>query len=148
MKNEESAAALNQTWHNEIPVSKAMGITISKYDGDSIELRAPLQANINVHGTTFAGSIYTLATLCGWGLIQLHMQSHKIRGAIVLADASIKYLKPLQTEPVARTSMSQLEGDFSRLEQGRNAKLNVTVSVLDGNSEVALFKGLYAVLPE
>lgn len=137
---------LQKTWHNEIPVSKAMAIKIFQYTGRSIELRAPLARNINVHGTMFAGSIYTLATLCGWGLIQLQQRERDVSGSIVLAEGSIQYLKPILQEPRAHVAMKDVSGTFAPLEQGKNAHLSLEVQVLDGDELGAVFNGRYVIL--
>lgn len=137
---------LQKTWHNEIPVSKAMDIRIYQYTGRSIELRAPLSRNINVHGTMFAGSLYTLATLTGWGLLQLQLRERGLTGAIVLAEGNIKYRKPVIKEPRAVAYLNEMKGDFSPLENGENARINMSVIVRDGDLAGAEFKGEYVVL--
>ena len=93
--------ALQTIWHREIPITEAMGIQIYQYTGRTFEVRAPLARNINVHQTMFAGSIYTLATLAGWGMIQLHLQEEGLTGGIVLADGHIEYKAPIDQEPRA-----------------------------------------------
>ena len=57
---------LTATWHREIPIVAAMGVTVDAYDGRSLTVRAPMQPNRNVHGTTFAGSLYSACVLTGW----------------------------------------------------------------------------------
>ncbi|RTE85898.1 MULTISPECIES: bifunctional GNAT family N-acetyltransferase/hotdog fold thioesterase [Gammaproteobacteria] len=136
---------LQNVWHKEIPITEAMGIRIYQYTGRTFELRAPLARNINVHQTMFAGSIYTLATLAGWGMIQLHMQEENIEGGIVLADANIEYKMPVESEPRAISTMSDMEGDFTALQQGKNAHLTLTVAVYDGDDFAAMFTGHYVV---
>lgn len=137
---------LQATWHNEIPVSKAMDIRIFQYTGRSIELRAPLARNINVHGTMFAGSLYTLATLTGWGLLQLQLRERNLTGAIVLAEGNIKYRKPVIHEPRAVAFLNEVEGDFSALQEGKNARLRLRIVVRDGDEAGAEFVGEYVVL--
>ena len=56
---------LTATWHREIPIVAAMGMAVEHYDGASLSVRAPMQPNRNVHGTTFAGSLYTACVLTG-----------------------------------------------------------------------------------
>ena len=50
--------ALERRWHEEIPLSAAMGLKIVDGDDGALTLRAPLEPNRNVHGTGFAGSLY------------------------------------------------------------------------------------------
>lgn len=137
---------LQKTWYEHIPVSKAMSIRIFQYTGRSIELRAPLARNINVHGTMFAGSLYTLATLTGWGLLQLQLRERDLEGSIVLAEGNINYRKPVIEEPRAVAYLNEIKGDFSPLSEGKNARLTVTVTVRDGGLAGAEFTGEYVVL--
>ncbi|TRW48327.1 GNAT family N-acetyltransferase [Aliidiomarina halalkaliphila] len=139
---------LEATWHQKIPISEAMGIRVHQYTGREFELRAPLPRNINLHNTMFAGSIYTLATLTGWGLISLQMQERGISGAVVLADGHIQYQQPVRSHPRGLVHLRDLEGDMSVVEQGRNAHLKLTTYIYDGDNEAAAatFTGQYVIL--
>ncbi|MCC5854767.1 MAG: GNAT family N-acetyltransferase/hotdog fold thioesterase [Idiomarina sp.] len=136
---------LQKTWHEQIPITEAMGIRIYQYTGRTFEIRAPLPRNINVHGTMFAGSIYTLATLAGWGLLQLHLQERELHGAIVLADGQIQYTQPVIQEPRALATLSTVEGTFDPLAQGQNARFTLEVQVSDGDQVAATFIGKYVI---
>lgn len=136
---------LQQTWQQKIPISDAMGIRIFQYTGRMFETRASLACNINVHETMFAGSIYSLATLTGWGMVQLQLQEKDLDGAVVLAEGSINYLKPLAGEPRAIVELSDLHGNMQLLRRGKNAHLNVDVTVYDQDTPVAYFNGRYVV---
>ena len=66
--------ALERRWHDEIPLSAAMGLKI--VDGNDGALASmPLAPNRNVHGTGFAGSLYAAAALCGWGQVALTLEA-------------------------------------------------------------------------
>jgi thioesterase domain-containing protein len=56
---------LTATWHREIPIVEAMGAAVDSYDGRALTVRTPMQPNRNVHGTTFAGSLYSVCVLTG-----------------------------------------------------------------------------------
>ena len=85
---------LEQTWHEEIPISKAMGIRVADFANDQLVVRAELEPNINVHGTAFAGSLYAIAALCGWGMTWLQLRSRRIDGSIVIADGTYSLRPP------------------------------------------------------
>jgi len=137
--------ALQKIWHSDIPISKAMGIRIYQYTGRTLELRAPLARNINVHHTMFAGSIYTLATLTGWGMLHLHMQELNVTGDIVLAKATIEYKLPITEHARAVSNLVDVEGNFNNLLEGRNARLTLSVALYDGDEFAAMFTGHYVV---
>lgn len=139
---------LQQTWHDTIPISQVMGIRIHQYTGDVFETRALLNPNINLHGTMFAGSVYSLATLTGWGLTHLWLLSEKLEGAIVLADANIHYHKPVTRQPGALARRSNVEGNLDALKEGKKAKLKITVEIRDEDVAVAEFTGVYVIIPK
>ena len=138
---------LQQTWHDTIPISQVMGIRIYQYTGNLFETRAALNPNVNLHGTMFAGSIYSLATLTGWGMLHLMLKDEGRRGAIVLGDGNIHYHKPVSQQPGAIVRLDDIEGDFSALDRGEKARLTVKVEVRDGERPVAEFTGLFVILP-
>ena len=139
---------LQQTWHDTIPISQVMGIRIHQYTGKVFETRAALNPNVNLHGTMFAGSIYSLATLTGWGLIHLWLKEENRNGAIVLGDGNIHYHKPVTQQPGAIARKADIEGDLSPLDEGKKARLSVKVEVRDEDRAVAEFTGLFVVLPQ
>ncbi len=137
---------LENTWHQEIPISEAMGIRISQYTGREFETQAMLSRNINVHGTMFAGSIYSLATLTCWGLLHLQLRERQLDGAVVLADGQIQYHKPVSQEPHALARLASMTGDLSSLSQGKNARVTLKSQVFDVDNPVAEFTGQFVVL--
>ena len=62
-------------WLKEsIPLAAAMQIEALQFDGQQLEMRVPLAANVNDKGTGFGGSIAALATLAGWSLTTLYLR--------------------------------------------------------------------------
>jgi len=143
---QESALALQNIWHQTIPLSKAMNIDISYYDSEQLITHCDADFNKNLHNTMFAGSIYTLATLSGWGWVYLKLEQSKLKGDIVLAKANIEYHAPITGVGYAIVSIDSVEGDFNRLNQGRNARINLTAHLYSGDNIAATFTGSYAVL--
>ena len=56
---------LRNVLHEEIPLTKAMGVEVNSYDGHCLVLSAPLDPNTNHKDTAFGGSLYSLAVLAG-----------------------------------------------------------------------------------
>lgn len=139
---------LQNTWREDIPISDAMGIKVESYTDWQFTTSAEFSANQNLHGTMFAGSIYSLATLTGWGATYLHLKEIGSDAAIVLSDASIKYLKPLKQDPIGNVDLHKCSGDLSSLEQGEKAVYTVPVQIFDGEQLVAEFVGEYTLLPK
>ncbi|MCV2884294.1 bifunctional GNAT family N-acetyltransferase/hotdog fold thioesterase [Aestuariibacter sp. AA17] len=139
---------LQKTWHDTIPISEQMGIKLHQYTGNTFETRASLNKNINLHGTMFAGSIFSLATLTGWGMIFLKLKEKGLMGEIVLGDGDIHYHKPITMQPRALCNIESIDGKFDRLTRGSKCRIKLQVDILDGDNPVAEFKGIYWVLPE
>ncbi|MDX3773200.1 bifunctional GNAT family N-acetyltransferase/hotdog fold thioesterase [Chromatiaceae bacterium AAb-1] len=138
---------LVNTWHNTIPVSQFMQLGITSFNGNELCCQAPLEPNINLHQTMFAGSIYTLATLTGWGLQYLQLRSEGLMGDQVLADAAIRYLKPVQVNPQGRSSFTGIDGELSNLRSGKKAIQTIQVDILSDGEIAAQFTGRYVILP-
>lgn len=137
---------LADTWQQTIPLSQYMQLAISGFDGNKLRCAAPLAPNINLHQTMFAGSIYALATLTGWGMLYLQLRALGLQGDQVLADANIKYLRPVAQLPSAHCSLQHCIGELSSVAQGRKAVQQIQVSIYSGDLLAAEFSGRYAVL--
>lgn len=138
---------LQQTWSDTIPITEHMGIKLHQYTGRTLETRASLNKNINIHGTMFAGSIFSLATLTGWGMIYLQLKERQLDGDIVLGDGDIHYHKPITMKPRARCNIESLSGKFALLEKRKKSRFTLQVDILDDDTPVAEFKGVFWVLP-
>ena len=137
---------LQSTWHQTIPMSEAMNLAIGFYDQQTFVTTCDENFNKNLHNTMFAGSIYTLATLTGWGWVYLLIQQKNFDGNIVLADANIRYHSPVEGIAFAKTGLLLSSGNVDCLDNNK-VKLQVEVQVMSGETIAATFKGLYFVLP-
>jgi len=144
------AQQLQQTWHQTIPLSKAMNIELSFYDGKSLITHCEPSFNKNLHNTMFAGSIYTLATLTGWGWVYMQLEHANLqqKGDTVLAEGNIRYLAPITEYAYAKSTIDLTTGDTKALKTGNKARFNVTVEVYSGDKVAALFSGRYVVVPK
>jgi thioesterase domain-containing protein len=139
---------LQDTWHDQIPISAHMGIKLHKYTERTLETRASLNKNINLHGTMFAGSIYSLATLTGWGMIYLTLKQKRLNGDIVLGDANIQYTKPVRKNPRGICNIETMKAKFDVLKAGKKCSVSLKVCIYDTDEVVAEFVGQYWVLPQ
>ena len=149
----ELAQSLQDIWHKTIPLSKAMDLQISHYDGSKLMTRCDAEFNQNLHHTMFAGSIYTLATLTGWGWVYLTLQAKQqehdnFRGDIVLAEANIKYHAPIKGLAFGQVVKEDVSGQFDNLLEGKKARIKLVAQVYCGEKVAATFQGTYVVLPK
>lgn len=141
-------AELQKTWHQTIPLSAFMQLQIEQFDGTQLRCQAPLAPNKNLHQTMFAGSIYSLLTLTGWGLVWLQLKALGLSGDIVLADAQINYLRPVQGQGRAVASLQRCQGSLQALLQRKKVRQQVTIELRDGELLLAELQARFAVLPE
>jgi thioesterase domain-containing protein len=149
----ELAQSLQDIWHTTIPLSKAMELQISYYDGEKLMTYCDADFNQNLHHTMFAGSIYTLATLTGWGWVYLALQAkqkehNNLRGDIVLAEANIKYHAPIKGLAYGQVIQKDVSGQFDKLLEGKAARIKLVAHVYCGEKIAATFQANYAVLPK
>jgi len=93
--------ALERQMREGIPLARAMDLRVLEYDGNRLALVAPLAPNVNDKGCVFGGSMSSLLTLAGWGLINLKLAEAGIAADVFVQDAHLEYLAPLWGELVA-----------------------------------------------
>ena len=138
---------LQDTWHEKIPITEHMGIKLYQYTERTIETRASLNKNINLHGSMFAGSIFSQATLTGWGMIFLQLKQKDLKGEIVLGDGNIHYHRPITIRPRAICNIESVKARFDLLKANKKCPIELTVDIHDGDTSVASFTGKYWVIP-
>lgn len=150
LHKQTATLALQHVWHETIPMSKAMGLGISYYDGKQLLTYCDAKFNKNLHNTMFAGSIYTLATLTGWGWVYLTLAEYQdqLQGDIVLAEANIRYHTPIKGLVYGQVVESDVSGAFDNLARGKNARIKLTANIYSGENIAATFTGSYFVLPK
>lgn len=147
VRHPEWCQELQELWQYQIPISDKMGIKISQYTGYRFEVSALINANLNPSEFMFAGSIFTMATLAGWGFIWMLIKERKLEADIVLVDSHIRYVSPVKERPRAVVSIETLSGDFDRLAKGRKGRVIVEVNVYSGETLASTFTGTYMLFP-
>lgn len=147
VRHPEWCHELQELWQYQIPISDKMGVKISQYTGYRFEVSALINANLNPSEFMFAGSIFTMATLAGWGFIWMLIKERKLEADIVLVDSHIRYVSPVKERPRAVVSIETLSGDFDRLAKGRKGRVIVEVNVYSGETLASTFTGTYMLFP-
>ncbi len=126
-----------------MPPVAAMRIEVAGYDGECLSLRAPLAANVNDKGSAFGGSLTSLMTLAGWGLVTLQLQLRGLSAEVYVADSAIRYLAPLRDELRAQARLGEGEAwdaFFATLAARGRARVQVEAEVAlpDGGAATTL----------
>lgn len=137
---------LQTIWYQQIPLSKAMDMRIVDFADNTLTCCASLAPNVNVHGTAFAGSLYAVQALTGWGMMHLQLQLHELDASIVIANGQIDYAKPVAEEIVVSCSFAGQEAAMDNLQKSGKGRFQLTSKVqLSDGSSAGSFSGLYAV---
>ncbi|HXE65522.1 MAG TPA: YiiD C-terminal domain-containing protein [Rhodanobacteraceae bacterium] len=126
--NDSAAAALETHILENIPLADAMNLKVRRYTGDLLEMTAPLTPNVNDKGCAFGGSMASLLTLAGWGLVELGLSAQNLECDIYVGDSHVRYHEPV---------WSELRGIARFAEQGALPRLVAAVRERGkGNAEV------------
>lgn len=144
------SALLRQTerfFHEQIPLARAMGVTVEHWDGNRLVLAAPLDANHNHLGTAFGGSLGALATLAGYGLLWLLLDDRESH--IVIRDSAIRFLRPVTGTLRAvceRPDETSLAAFRTRFRETGKARLRLRAFIGEADQPAVLFSATYVAL--
>jgi thioesterase domain-containing protein len=93
MNHEQQLRETEAFLHEQIPITRAMGIGVESYDGHQFVLTAPLAPNHNHLGTAFGGSLAAVSTLAGYGLVWLELGDRTAH--VVIRESEISYRHPV-----------------------------------------------------
>ena len=144
----ESCKHLQSILHNEIPLTQAIGISVTHCDSTRVELTAPLEPNINHKCTAFGGSLYSVAVLCGWGFVFHQMKLHNLSGHIVIQHSEVDYLLPVDGEirAICELNDNHVISRFIKTYQRKElARIKLEVKILFNDKDALLFLGHYVV---
>jgi thioesterase domain-containing protein len=135
----------------DIPITQAMQIRLGQYDEDSLTLCAPLAPNVNDKGCAFGGSLSSLLTLAGWGLMALRLKARNQDCEIYVQDSTIRYLAPVWAELSARAELADGESwddFFATLAARGKARLRTMsrTSLADGRDACTLDARFVAIV--
>jgi thioesterase domain-containing protein len=131
MSPEEALQELREYCRAMPPVA-AMQVDVDGFHGDALRLTAPLSANVNDKGNAFGGSLTSLMTVAGWGLVTLKLRLAGLKAEVYVADSQIRYLAPLYGDLVADAALADgqaLETFIDTLVQRGRARIQVEACV-------------------
>ena len=127
-----AAAELEAEILERIPLARAMQLALTRYTGGELEMAAPLAPNINDKGCAFGGSMASLMTVAGWGLIVLNLRTRGIDCDVYVGDSRLRYHEPVWGElrGVARFSEAgALDALLDRLRERGKGRADVTCEI-------------------
>ncbi|MEO8480352.1 MAG: YiiD C-terminal domain-containing protein [Gemmatimonadota bacterium] len=140
-------ARLTEVWAEQMPLTRAMGVTLAVLDEVQLEIRMPMGPNRNHKGTVFGGSVSALATLAGWSAVWLLLVEAGVAAHTVIQDSRIRYTNPGQTDVVARVIRPgpiEVERFLTMVARRGRGRIGIAVTVRDAAGQVvAEFEGRY-----
>ncbi|RFC47987.1 MAG: Acyl-coenzyme A thioesterase PaaI, contains HGG motif [Verrucomicrobia bacterium] len=133
--------------HEQIPLTRAMGVSVRSWDGQELWLSAPLQPNHNHLGTAFGGSLSALATLAGYSLLWLLLEDREAH--IVIRDSSMRYRHPVRGDLQARCappSRPEWDAFHARFAHTGKARLTLRVEIVEADQVCVEFEGTFVAL--
>lgn len=131
-----------------IPITSYLGVSISSFDGQTINISAPLEANKNLHGTAFGGSQAAIEILTGWALIYLKLKQLGIDNNLVIQKSSYDFTKPVTADFIATCQLpvpSEFELFVKTLKEKGKARLSLTAEIETEKGVCGIHQGLYVV---
>ena len=144
---EQALQELERLLHAEIPLTRAMGVRVAGFDAYGLTLAAPLAPNINHKDTAFGGSLATLATLAGWGLLQITLRD-LTAVTVVIQECEVQYLQPVVTDFTATCRMpdaATLQQLRDRLQRKGLARVALDVTIGPGPQPAVRYRGRFVV---
>jgi thioesterase domain-containing protein len=121
-------------------------LRVTRHDGAGLELVAPLAPNINDKGCAFGGSMASLMTLAGWGLVELALRARGIECGIYVGDSLVRYREPLFGE--LRATARFMEADaldtfLKTLAARGKARIQVACAIAGGQQDAATLEAAF-----
>lgn len=114
--------------YRAMPPVAALQLEPATFDGEALRLRAPLSANVNDKGCAFGGSLVSLMTLAGWGLVTMKLREAGYEADVYVADSQVRYRAPLYDDLVASARLEDVDTWAAALEGfKRGGRLSVQV---------------------
>lgn len=131
-----------------IPLCAFMKLQIVSLNSVSINTFAPLEPNRNMHGTGFAGALYSLAVATGWALVHNRVDVAGLKGQLVVKEATIHYKRPVTGDiELEATIEADLPNDELKAKLADNRRLSfpLIISINSKNKKCGYLKADYVV---
>jgi len=143
--SEESPLRQAQAYfHEQIPITRAMGVRVVANDENGFLIEAPVALNSNHLRTAFGGSINALATLAAYGFLWLEL--NEAAAHVVVAESSIRFFRPVRETiraiclPPAAEELAAFRSHFA---EKRKARITLHVKVIEAGDTAAEFEGVF-----
>lgn len=134
-------------FHAKIPITRAMGVAVERFDAEALVLTAPLDVNHNHLGTAFGGSLSAIATLAGYGVLWMLLDDRSCH--IVVKNSTIQYHRPVSGEirAIGKCPDTATFSAFrNRFEKKGKARIRLHVTIEEDGETCVEFEGVFVAL--
>jgi thioesterase domain-containing protein len=130
--------------HEQIPITRAMGVRVVAHDDKEFVVEAPVALNSNHLRTAFGGSINAVATLAAYGLLWLGLRQDGVH--LVVAESSIRFLRPVR-ETIRASCRRPKPEEWATFQTGLvekgKARIALRVNIVEKGETAAEFQGTF-----
>ena len=128
--------------HDQIPISRALGVRVLVASPLGVTLGAPLPANANHKGTVFGGSAASIAFLAAWSWLHVKLQP-VCPATVVIQSSEMRFDKPIDDDFLAICEGADLDAFNRSLLRRGTARVELTVQLHCRGQVVADMKGAF-----
>jgi thioesterase domain-containing protein len=140
---------LERYLHEQIPLSKAMGVKVARASAARVELSAPFAPNINHLETVFGGSASAVAILAAWALLHVRLEEAGLSSHVVIQRNTMAYERPLTGDFTAVSTFEDAatwERFLNMLKRKQRARISITARLLSRGEKTGEFEGDFVAL--
>lgn len=135
--------------HDNIPMTRNMGIEVQSLSTNEVKLRAPISLNVNHMRSAFGGSVDSLFLTAGWTYIRLLTDHFEPLPLIVGSKAQTTYQRPITRDFSARIvipSKKEVKKFLKEYEKNGRANISLDAVIEDNGKTYAVFTGDYVLV--
>lgn len=143
-----TAHELEAVLHARFPLAAFMQVSVVSLQPNQVELGAPLEPNVNVHGTLFGGSAASLALLAAWSLAHLRVAQEGLSATLVVRSHHMTYLRPVTGRVAAVATFGDTLPWAAFVEQARSegrGRIDVVARIRSGGLDCARLSAEFAI---
>lgn len=142
------ALAFERYLHAQIPLTRAMAVSVVTLNDEQARLRAKFAPNVNHQCTAFGGSIAALATTVAWAYVHARLQ-REAPATVVIQRNTVDFIAPAHGDFEAwcgAPAAADWEHFRAVLARKGRARLDMTATVETAGRPIARFTGRYVAL--
>ncbi len=139
-----SGQELQSFLYDQIPLARALGVSVKSANDEAAEVLSPLKPNLNHLGTAFGGSLGAVLILAGYTWLYQAMKSRGFNCHVLLRRSETDYRHPVDSDFSAKAigpSPEDLKRFLQTYEKKGLARISLVAEIKNAGEPACLFKG-------